>query len=410
MTEISPPANPSTLEVRDQLARASARFEKKFGRRPRFAAVAPGRVNLIGEHTDYNDGFVLPMAIERQTLIVADRSPTRTARLLSIIGATTDAAGGDLFTEFEIEPELRPGEPAWANYVKGVVSLACERGYGRGGFDAVIDSTVPLGSGLSSSAALEVSVATLMEALGEKMMPAWDKAFLAQKAEHTFAGVPCGIMDQAISTFARADHALLLDCRSLEMKLVPLRDAGLTVLIANTNVKHELTGGEYAQRRSQCESAARKLGLRSLRDATKAQLEAAKPKLDRTEFCRASHVVGEIARTVEAADAAQRGDWQRFGQLMLQSHASLRDDYEVSCPELDVLVELASEMIATGSVIGSRMTGGGFGGCTVSLVSTAAVGTVAAALTQGYKRRTGIGATIFATRPAAGARILEIRG
>lgn len=409
MTEQNHRTDPLTPAIDDQLARAAARFNKKFGRPPRFAAVAPGRVNLIGEHTDYNEGFVLPMAIERQTLIVADRSPRDTARIVSTMPALKSAGSSDAYVEFEVNSDLRPGEPAWANYVKGVVALACQRGCGCSDFDALIDSTVPLGGGLSSSAALEVSVVTLLEAMGACSFTAWDKALLAQKAEHAFAGVPCGIMDQAIAALAQAGHALLLDCRSLETKSVPLRDTTLTVLIANTNVRHELTGGEYAQRRSQCESAARKLGLRSLRDATKAQLEANRSKLDRVELSRASHVVSEIARTVEAAEAAERADWQRFGQLMFQSHASLRDDYEVSCEELDVLVDLASDMMATGSVIGSRMTGGGFGGCTVSLVSTDAVGTVSDALAHGYKKRTGIEATIFATRPAAGARILTLK-
>ncbi|MCC7193461.1 MAG: galactokinase [Phycisphaeraceae bacterium] len=409
MTDQNHRNHPLTPAIGDQLARAAAQFNKKFGRQPRFAAVAPGRVNLIGEHTDYNEGFVLPMAIERQTLIVADRSPRRTVRIISTMPALKSAGGSDAFVEFEVNSELRPGEPKWANYVKGVVALACLRGCDYGGFDALIDSNVPLGGGLSSSAALEVSMITLLEAMGVCSFSAWDKALLAQKAEHTFAGVPCGIMDQAIAALAQAGHALLLDCRSLETKTVPLSDPNLTILIANTNVRHELTGGEYAQRRLQCESAAQKLGLRSLRDATKAQLEANRSKLDRVEFSRALHVVNEITRTVEAAEAAQRADWQRFGQLMFQSHASLRDDYEVSCPELDTLVDLAFDMMATGSVIGSRMTGGGFGGCTVSLVSTDAVGTVRDALAHGYKQRTGIEATIFDTRPAAGARVLALK-
>ncbi len=236
-------------------------------------------------------------------------------------------------------------------------------------FEAVIQSTVPLGGGLSSSAALEVATATLIEAmLGKPLVPV-QKARLCQEAEHKFAGVPCGIMDQFSSALCIADHLMLLDCRSQEVKLVPFTAPDISVLITNSNVKHELTGGEYAQRRVQCEAAAKTLGVTTLREANMPQLEAARERLGDVNFRRARHVVSEIERTVKAADAFSAGRWGEVGQLMYASHDSLRDDYEVSCPELDLLVVLAKELGPDGGVIGSRMTGGGFGGCTVSLVA-----------------------------------------
>lgn len=384
--------------VQQQLERVTAEFRKQFGRPPRYAAVAPGRVNLIGEHTDYNDGFVLPMAIERQTLMVADRASGRQARV-----ASTGAPG---IASFSVDADLSRGEPAWANYVKGVVVGCLAAGLDPEGFDALVDSTVPTGGGLSSSAALEVATATLIEAMTGRKLDPVRKALLCQTAEHEYALMPCGIMDQFISAMGRQGHAMLLDCRSHQTRMVPLVDPGVTVLITNSHVKHELVSGEYAQRRAQCAAAAKALGLTMLRDASLSQLEARQSQMDDLAYRRARHVISENDRTTHAADAAAKQDWNQFGQLMLASHASLRDDFEVSCQELDILVELAQRKLGTG-VYGSRMTGGGFGGCTVSLVRSDAADAVGDYLRQEYKARTGIEATIFSTRPAQGARILD---
>jgi galactokinase len=282
-----------------------------------------------------------------------------------------------------------------------------QRGITLQGVDALMDSTVPIGGGLSSSAALEVATATLLEALTGHVLPPVEKALLCQKAEHDFAGVPCGIMDQFISVMGRKDNLLLIDCRSHKPELVPLDDPSLSILIFNTNVKHELSGGEYAERRAHCEAAAKSLGIDALRDATRESLEAAKATLDSTAYRRARHVVGENDRTLRAADAIRSKDWNGVGELMYASHASLRDDYEVSCPELDAVVDLARGIGVDGGVYGCRMTGGGFGGCTVALIRSDQVSAIRDALVQGYTRDVGIDPAVFVSRPAAGATVLK---
>jgi galactokinase len=287
-----------------------------------------------------------------------------------------------------------------------VLSLCKNLGHDAGAVDLLIDSTVPLGGGLSSSASLEVATATFVEGLtGARLAPA-EKALLCQKAEHQFAGVPCGIMDQFASVMAQADHLMLLDCRSHQVEMVPLAAGYVSVLVINSNVKHALSGGEYAERRSQCESAAKALGVATLREIASPQLDAAESRLDPVVYRRARHVVSEIERTERAAVAIRAGRWHEAGELMYASHASLWDDFEVSCPELDVLVELAQRIGESGGVIGSRMTGGGFGGCTVSLIRSDRVDEISKTIHDGYHQQTGIQADLFATRPAAGAMIL----
>ena len=386
----------------DQRRRVDAAFRECFRRPPTQAAAAPGRVNLIGEHVDYCGGFVLPMAIERETLIAA---------------APRSAAGGEPVarvhsTAFRetVELPLMPGKgrPAnvsgWSRYVAGVIAGFLERGATIPPFDAVVDSTVPLGGGLSSSASLEVATATLLEALTRHAISPIDRALLCQRAEREFAGVPCGVMDQCASTLCLRDHLLLLDCRSLAVVHVPFAHPDLTVLVTNSNVRHALGDGAYAARRADCERAAAILGVSSLREATLVQVEASRGKLDDRGFCRARHVVTEITRTQAAAAALKHGRWDALGELMAESHASLRDDFEVSCPELDLLGELAAR---EPGVIGARMTGAGFGGCTVTLVEAARAEAVMAAVSQGYRQATGGECTMFTTRPAAGARIVE---
>jgi galactokinase len=386
----------------NELATDTAReFQKTFGRPPRWAAAAPGRVNVIGEHTDYNDGFVLPMAIDRYTVIAA--APAAKGRN-TLRFRSTQAAGAAVI---DLGQPLKPApKGAWVNYPLGVIAGFLARGARPGGFDALIHSTVPLGGGLSSSAALEVATATLLEAVtGEKLDPL-DKALLCQKAEHEYAGMPCGIMDQFISVMGKQDHLLLLDCRSRMTELVPMTDPSVALLITNTNVKHELTGGGYAKRRAQCEEAARVLGVASLRDATADMLEHARGKLDPVVWRRACHVISEIQRTLEAAQAVRASNWPTLGQLMYASHFSLRDNYEVSCPELDAVVEIAQAIGSTGGLIGCRMTGGGFGGCTVALVRAQALPAISAAISAEYEKRTGIKPPLFVSRPAAGATVI----
>ncbi|KFO78486.1 Galactokinase, partial [Cuculus canorus] len=294
---------------------------------------------------------------------------------------------------------LSPGQPRWANYIKGVIQHY--RGGPVPGFSAVIASDLPLGGGLSSSAALEVATYTFLQQLCPDDGDLVAKALACQKAEHTFAGVPCGIMDQFISVMGKEGHALLIDCRSLETVPIPLADANLAVLITNSNVRHMLTGSEYPMRRRQCEEAAAALGKASLRDATMAELEAARSQLGEEKYRRARHVIGEIARTTQAAQALQDRDYWVFGRLMVESHNSLRDDYEVSCPELDELVAAALEV---DGVYGSRMTGGGFGGCTVTLLEAGAAERAQHHIQEKYSGT----ATFYLTKPSGGAKMLPL--
>jgi galactokinase len=375
-------------------------FRKEFHRPPLWIAAAPGRVNLIGEHVDYNDGFVLPMAIDSYCVIAGRDAPGDSATIFSV--ATGDRVNISLASR---ERNATPGQ--WSNYIAGVIAGFANRAIQVPGFQAAIHSMVPVGGGLSSSAAIEVATATLLEAMTGTMLNPAHKALLCQKAEHEFAGVPCGIMDQFASVMGRADYLMLLDCRSQQIEHIPFTDPDVTVLVANTNVKHALAGGEYAERRRQCESVARTLGVSSLRDVTREQLEDWQSQLGALEYRRARHVVTEIERTIEAAAAVKAGDWPTVGRLMYASHDSLRDDYEVSCDELDLFVELARNIGSAGGIIGSRMTGAGFGGCTVSLVETAKLESIAKKLEDTFHAKTGIEPGFIATRPARGAHVIR---
>ncbi|MDI1248993.1 MAG: galactokinase [Lacunisphaera sp.] len=384
----------------NELAQSTAViFKQKSGQIARWIAAAPGRVNLIGEHTDYNDGFVFPMALERYTVIAA--APNGTQKITLTSGITKGAATIDL------SQPLQRGEPSWANYVKGVIVGFQRLGQKIPGFDAHIESTVPVGGGVSSSAALEVATATLLEAVTGKKLTPVQKGLLCQKAEHEFALMPCGIMDQFISVMGKAGHVLLLDCQSRRTKLVPMKSKAVAILVINTNVKHELTGSEYPDRRRQCEAAAQALGVKSLRRSTLAEVNAAPSKMTNLVFRRARHVVTEITRTTEAAAAFARGDWATAGELMYASHASLRGDYEVSCPELDDVVAIAHGLGRKGGVYGCRMTGGGFGGCCVALVQASKVKTIAAKIASAYKAQTKITPSLFVSRPGQGAMLLK---
>ena len=388
------------MKLQELAAQVAADFQKHYGRPARWIVAAPGRVNVIGEHTDYNDGFVLPMAIERYAVMAADASSA--AGTVSVWdthfkeGATIDISG-----------PVTKGQPKWSNYIRGVLAGFQNRGVKIPALDIAFMSTVPLGGGLSSSAALEVCTATLMEAATGKAIDPVEKALLAQTAEHEFAGVPCGIMDQFISALGREGHLLLLDCRTRQTELVPMSDPSVELLVINTNVKHELGSGEYAKRRAECEEAARILGVKSLRDATADQLEKTRGKMTDVVFRRARHVIGEIERTTHAAEGIRESNWPTVGQFMYASHYALRDDYEVSCTELDVVVDIAENIGFKGGVYGCRMTGGGFGGCCVALVKASDAQAIAKKIATEYKTRTNIEPAIFASRPAAGATIVK---
>jgi len=388
------------MNLKELTAHAAAEFQKHYGRAPRWIVAAPGRVNVIGEHTDYNDGFVLPMAIERYAIMAADAASA--PGKVSVYDANFRESA-----QIDVTAPVTKGQPKWSNYIRGVLCGFQNRGVKIPALDVAFLSTVPLGGGLSSSAALEVCTATLMEAATGKAIDPIEKALLAQKAEHDFAGVPCGIMDQFISALGKEGHLLLLDCRTRKTELVPMSDPFVALLIINTNVKHELSGGEYAERRAQCEEAAAKLGVKSLRDVTAEQLEKNKGKLSELVYRRARHVIGEIERTTHAAEGVRQSNWPAVGQLMYASHYALKDDYEVSCAELDAVVEIAEDIGAKDGVYGSRMTGGGFGGCCVALVKASAVESISKIIAAEYKKKTGIDATIFSSRPAAGATILK---
>jgi len=372
--------------------RRAKEFRDVFGRPPAGAARAPGRVNLIGEHTDYNDGFVLPIAIERSATATWAPRSDRTLRVHS--GRFGETASVDL------DGPVRPRPGHWSNYVVGVAVELAAAGVPPAGADVRIDSDVPPGGGLSSSAAIEVAAAlALMAAAGRPgAIDGRDLALLCQRAENDFAGAPCGIMDQSIAVMARAGHALLLDCRDGQTRHVPFDDRAGVLLVADTQVRHDIGEGGYPLRRKQCRAAAEALGVAALRDATMASADAAGLTGDPRK--RARHVVGEIARTLEAVEALSAGDYGRFGELMFASHASLRDDFEVSCAELDAIVDAAA---GCDGVIGARMTGGGFGGCAIALVEAGAAAAAAETIADAFEARFARRCPIFATRAAAGA-------
>jgi len=369
------------------------RFSKHYGRKASGVVRAPGRVNLIGEHTDYNDGFVLPIAIDRYTLAAFAPTDGRTVNLASVQQEGTPAS-------FDLDTDIVKGSPQWANYPKGVAAGLVENGVELSAMDILFDSDVPIGGGLSSSASLEVSSALAMLAPSGKKIDDYELALICQKAEHEFAGTPCGIMDQAISVMGQPGRALLLDCRNGEYRQIPFDNPDLLLLVADTKVKHDLTDGGYAARRDQCYSAATKLGVKMLRDADADMVSAAADKLSDKELTRARHVVSEIDRTLKAVEAMEAGDYAEFGKLMYASHASLRDDYEVSCEELDEIVRLASGLEG---VYGVRMTGGGFGGCAIILARAERADNIAATITESYTAKFGHPCVIFPTRAAAGA-------
>lgn len=369
-------------------------FAEKFGYPATHTFQAPGRVNLIGEHTDYNDGFVLPCAIDYQTVISA---APRTDRTVRVIAADYDNQSD----EFSLDaPILAHDTQQWSNYVRGVVKHLLNRDKSFGGADLVISGNVPQGAGLSSSASLEVAVGTVFQQLYHLPLDGAQIALNGQEAENQFVGCNCGIMDQLISALGKKDHALLLDCRTLGTRAVSMPQ-GVAVIIINSNFKRTLVGSEYNTRREQCETGARFFQQPALRDVSLEQFNAVAAELDPLVAKRVRHVLTENQRTLEAADALEKGDLQRMGELMAASHASMRDDFEITVPQIDTLVEIVKETI--GDKGGVRMTGGGFGGCIVALVPEELVSQVQEAVAAQYEAKTGIKETFYVCKASEGA-------
>jgi galactokinase len=372
--------------------RVEQEFMRRYGVAPTFVVRAPGRVNLIGEHTDYNDGFVLPLAIDRAVWIALSSIPEEKVKAYSLDFQET--------TAFSLAG-LHRGEKGWPEYLKGVAWALQEAGYSPKGWQGVIAGDVPVGAGLSSSAALEMAVARAFTAVSGFPWDAAAMAKLGQRAENEWVGVRCGIMDQLISAAGKADHALLIDCRSLHTEAVPL-PTGMAVVILDTATRRGLVDSAYNERRSQCEAAARYFGVPALRDVIGFRAEAV--PLDERTRRRARHVVMENERTLQAAEAMRRGDAVKLGELMNASHTSLRDDFQVSSRELDAMVECGR---GVRGCLGIRMTGAGFGGCAVALVRSADVKEFVTAVAECYRAGTGLAPNIYVCRATDGASIVS---
>lgn len=373
-------------------------FEQKYAKKPELTVYAPGRVNIIGEHTDYNDGFVMPCAINYGTAVSGTK---RDDGVFNVYAADLDKSDS-----FSLQQEICRSEHKWKNYVRGVVHFIQQRcPEFRQGADLVISGNVPLSSGLSSSASLEVAVGKFCQQLGNLPLTHTEIALIGQKAENQFVGANCGNMDQLISALGQEDHLLMIDCRSLETKATPVPH-NVAVMIVNSNVKHDLVTGEYNTRRQQCEAAAKFFGVKALRDVSIQQFrekEAELTALDEETAKRARHIVTENQRVLEAVEALNQGNIPRLGELMGQSHSSMRDDFEITVPEIDYLVELAQSAI--GSEGGARMTGGGFGGCIVAIAPVEKVEAVRQIIADNYEKRTGIKETFYVCTASAGVHL-----
>ena len=376
------------------IERLTAAFQTRFGRQPSVVAVAPGRINLIGEHTDYNDGFVFPAAIDLELFVAAGRTDGPSQFHSTELGA------GAAFKVAELAPGTVEG---WAAYGAGMAWALREEGFeDLPDIEAVVSSGVPIGSGVSSSAALELAFGVVWNHLAELALTNTELAKLGQKCENRFVGLNCGIMDQMASANGRAGRAMFLDTRSLEMEYAPL-PAGVAIVLCDTKKPRALTGSAYNERRSQCEEAAKILGAKALRDVASPELEAHRAQLTDLVYRRARHVVGEDERCLEFKSALERGDLDAVGRLMRGSHESLRDDYEVSCRELDIMAEAAW---ADPGCVGARMTGAGFGGACVALVREGELDAFVAKVSAAYEGATGLKGAFTVCRAVDGARVL----
>jgi len=377
----------------DRIKNVLARLDQVFGGTEQPLIVrAPGRVNIIGEHTDYNGGFVLPIAIARDTIVACRRNGANSIKIHSL---DFDQTG-----EFDLDSIEKRNDLPWLNYAQGVAACLLEAAGSLAGVDCVVQGNVPIGGGLSSSASVEVAFALAFCESSGVQLDKKSLALLCQKAENQFVGVNCGIMDQYVSLFAEREHAVLIDCKNLVHELVPVDNERAEFVVCNTGVKRELGASEYNKRRAHCEEAAKALGVRLLRDVTPEDFEARSGLLSDIVRKRARHVITEDVRTRKAVEALKNGDLDEVGRQMNASHESLRSDYEVSCRELDIMVEIARSIEGT---YGARMTGAGFGGCTVNLVAKERVEEFTAAIEREYPKRTGIRPTVLVTTAADGA-------
>lgn len=384
------------------LAALRAAVEADAGNPPRVFS-APGRVNLIGEHTDYNQGFVLPIAIDRRTFVAATARHDRRVQVHSL--DLNQAAS------FALDAPKTIDDRRWINYVEGVARLLDdESGTRLAGANLAVTSDVPMGAGLSSSAALEMSTGLALATLAKSKVDLKQLALLAQRAEHVYAGTKCGVMDQLAAAFGQKDHALLIDCQSIELTPIHLNFPDHAIVVCNTNVRHQLADSAYNERRAECELAVAMLHekrprIRSLRDVSLADFERWKGFLPNRIARRCRHVITENARTLRAATALIASDTREFGGLMVESHRSLRDDFEVSCYELDLMVEIA---MSCQGVAGARMTGGGFGGCSVNLVRRNAVESFCQFVENAYESKTKIAATTYVVNADVGAHEVTV--
>ena len=369
-------------------------FKDKFSYSAAHIIQAPGRVNLIGEHTDYNDGFVLPCAINYQTVVAAAKREDNIVRLVSV-------DYGNEMDQFDLSEKIEFVEQKmWANYIRGVVKCLLDAGYQFNGADIVVSGNVPQGAGLSSSAALEVVIGQTFKVLYDLTISQQQIALNGQKAENEFVGCNCGIMDQLISACGEQHHALLIDCRSLQTTAISMPEE-MVIMIINSNKKRGLVDSEYNTRREQCETAASAFSVKALRDLTLEQLQQGADKIDSVVFQRAHHVISENNRTLAAAEALQANDLKKMGRLMAESHASMRDDFEITVPEIDSLVEIVKAQL--GEEGGVRMTGGGFGGCIVAIMPAQKVVAVQSAVENEYQKLSGLKESIYLCQAQQGA-------
>ena len=380
------------------LLKTRTAFAAAFGAPAALSVQAPGRVNLIGEHTDYNDGFVLPCAIDYHTVICGSPRDDRRIRVIAVDYASED-------DEFSLGAAIEPrSDRLWANYVRGVVKQLLEAGHFLAGANLAISGNVPQGAGLSSSASLEVATGQFFKTLNGLNITPTELARIGQRAENLFVGCNCGIMDQLISAQGKAGHALLIDCRSLSTQAVAI-PAGIAVVIINSNVQRGLVGSQYNTRRRQCEEAARFFGVKALRDVDLSAFDARPPGLDPITARRAKHIITDSQRAIDLAVALETSDLARISELMAQSHASMRDDFEITVPPVDALVDIVKNVL--GDAGGVRMTGGGFGGCVVALMPDEFVSRVRAAVTEKYPAASGLNASIYVCHASAGAGVCE---
>ena len=376
------------------------KFNEHYGYNPEKNVFAPGRVNIIGEHTDYNDGFVMPCAINYGMAVSFAKRNDSIWRVYAIDINEQD--------EFDLSQDFTQSEHKWANYVRGVVKYIQEQcPEFKQGADLVMTSDVPMSSGLSSSAALEISIGKTCQVLGNLPLSLAQIALIGQKAENKFVGANCGNMDQLTSALGQKDHLIMIDCRSLDITPTPVPQ-GYSIAIINSNVKHDLVTGEYNSRRQECEQAAKFFGVKALRDVTPEQFHARENELkaeSELAYKRAKHVVYEDQRVLDAVAALKANDMVKLGQLMGESHDSMRDDFEITIPEIDYLVELAQ--VAIGKNGGARMTGGGFGGCIVCLMPNEKVEALRQLIADNYEKQTGIKETFYLCTASDGVRVVS---